>query len=304
MAIELTVESQAAKERLDKFLTRHLVGTSRSKVQKLIETGSVRVNGKVQSAHYAVKVNDLIFVSEDVEENTEPTPAHVPVPEVVFEDADMLVINKPAGLTVHPGAGTHGPTLVDWLLRHAPAIAGVGDDPEIRPGIVHRLDRDVSGLMVVAKNQATFEFLKRQFQERTVEKEYLALVHGIPVKPEGTIRLKIGRSERMHGRMAARPESGDGRDAITHYRLERKVRNNALVRVTIETGRTHQIRVHLKAIGHPIVGDSYYTTKAFRAKREPIDRPFLHAEQLAFLDQTGQIRRFSAPLPSELRRLL
>ncbi|MBI5405017.1 MAG: RluA family pseudouridine synthase [Candidatus Kerfeldbacteria bacterium] len=304
MAIELTVEIDAAKERLDKFLVRHLVGTSRSKVQKLIEAGAVRVNGEVVSAHRGLKPDDVVTVSDDVEENPMPPRAHVPAPDIIFEDDDILVINKPSGLTVHPGAGTPGPTLIDWLIVHVPSITNVGDDPAVRPGIVHRLDRDVSGVMVIAKTQPAFDQLKQQFKDRTATKEYLALVHGLPQKTEGTIRFKIDRSERMHGRMAARPEDGEGREAITHYFLERPVKNNALLRLRIETGRTHQIRVHLKAIGHPIVGDSIYTTKSFRHKAEPIDRPFLHAARLVIHDLAGAEREFTAPLPSELRRLI
>ncbi len=291
--------------RIDVFLVSRIPDLSRSAIQKMIAGGSITLNGKTTTPHRMLRPGDRITIHEQVAVQSPPSGiGKLPVPTILFENDSVLVIDKPSGLTVHPGIGTHEPTLVDWLRTHVPTIGTVGDDPAIRPGIVHRLDRDVSGILVVAKTQASFEGLKRQFKDRTTEKEYLALVHGIPRSAEGTIDLRIERSKRMHGKMATRPADGDGRDAVTHYAVERKVKNNALLRVTIETGRTHQIRVHLKSIGHPIVGDPVYTTKQYRHKTEPLDRPFLHAAKLTFSDLDGTRRSFEAPLPEKLRRFL
>ncbi|MBI4092521.1 MAG: RluA family pseudouridine synthase [Candidatus Kerfeldbacteria bacterium] len=305
MPRELTVEPDAAGERLDKYLVRHLGHLSRNQIQKLIEAGRVAVNGKTVPSHLALRTGDTItIIDSTLAERPTAQPRTLPAPTVLFENDSILVINKPAGLTVHPGAGVHGPTLIDWLVKRAPSVTTVGDDPQVRPGIVHRLDRDVSGVMVIAKTPESFENLKQQFKNRTVGKEYLALVHGVPKKRSDTINFRIDRSKRQHGRMAARPAHAEGREAVTHYVVERRVKNNALLRLTIATGRTHQIRVHLKALGHPIVGDTVYTTKPFRHKPVDLTRPFLHAAQLKFTDVDGTVRAFTAPLPENLRRFL
>lgn len=305
MSHELTVESADVGDRIDVFLTARISGASRNTVQKLITGGSITLNGKTTTPHRLLHAGDRISITPSVTVAAMPAGhADFPKPAVLFENDAVLVIDKPSGLTVHPGIGTHAPTLVDWLCEHVPSIVDVGDDPTVRPGIVHRLDRDVSGAMVIAKTQASFEHLKQQFKDRTVEKEYLALVHGVPHSASGTVKLRIDRSKRMHGKMATRPADGEGRDAVTHWTVEKKIKNNALLRVTIETGRTHQIRVHLKSIGHPIVGDTVYTTKQFCHKNEPLGRPFLHAARLSFTDLDGTKRTFEAPLPEKLRRFL
>lgn len=305
MPHNLIVDPRESGKRLDKFLVRHVKGFSRSALQKYIASGMVTVNSTPTTAHRMLKAGDRVDVADPaIELQSEPLRPPGPEPTVVYEDQDVLVIDKPSGLTVHPGETTKGPTLVDWLIQRIPTIAAVGDDPELRPGIVHRLDRDVSGLMVVAKTQRAFDHLKRQFMDRTVTKEYLALVYGLPRSPHGTIDLPIERSRRLHGRMAAKPGSEEGREARTHYEMVRQVKNTALLRVTIETGRTHQIRVHLKALGHPIVGDTLYTTKPFRHKHQPLDRPFLHAAKLSFTGLDGTAHTFESPLPESLRRLI
>jgi len=303
MPRELVVDPVEAGGRIDVFLVGRLSNKSRSAIQKLITSGSITLNGKTTTQHRVLRSGDRITIRERVAVQTPSAGvSKIPTPTILFENDAVLVIDKPSGLTVHPGIGTHDPTLVDWLRLYVPTITTVGDDRKVRPGIVHRLDRDVSGVMVVAKTQASFENLKRQFKDRTIEKEYLALVHGIPRSASGTIKFRIDRSKRMHGKMAAYPETGEGRDAVTHWAIERKVKNNALLRVTIETGRTHQIRVHLKSIGHPIVGDAVYTIKQFRHKTESLGRPFLHAARLSFTDLDGTERSFEAPLPEKLRR--
>lgn len=305
MAVDLTVTNDGSGERIDKFLVRHLAEKSRSAIQKLISGGTVTINGKTVAPHKVLRLGDAIHVDDSTIAVREiPALEGVPEPRILFENDHVLVIDKPSGLTVHSGAGVRGPTLVDWLRKRYPDITHVGDDPAQRPGIVHRLDREVSGVMVVAKTQEAFQHLKQQFQERTVEKEYLALVHGIPAQNRGTIDFPIARSRRLHGRMAARTADEEGREAVTHYTVERRIRNTALLRIRIETGRTHQIRVHLKAIGHPIVGDDVYTTKPARRTKHALSRPFLHAARLQFVDLDGTVRDIASPLPEELRRFL
>lgn len=300
MPIKLVVSEGG--QRLDRFLVHQLPDRTRSQLQKLIKVGTVLLNGRATSAHRLLKVGDRIVIKEVAVQPL--ASASVPSPTVIFENEQVLVISKPAGLVVHPGAGVRGKTLINWLVQHVPAIVSVGDSPTVRPGIVHRLDRDVSGVMVIAKTQASFEHLKQQFKNRSVKKEYLALVHGVPKQRSGTINFRIERSNRQPGRMAARPAEGKGRTATTHYAVEQTIQNNALLRIQIETGRTHQIRVHLKALGHPIVGDSVYTTKSARRKPTTLSRPWLHAARLKFQDLDGTTREFEAPLPKELEHFL
>lgn len=214
----------------------------------------------------------------------------------LYEDDDVLVLDKPSGIAVHPAPGVEGPTLVEALLAERPTIAGVGEDPS-RPGIVHRLDKDVSGVMIVAKTPLAYLFLKQQFLEHTLTKEYTALVHGALPKDVDTIRVHIGRSAR-HARMAARPVSQEGREAITHYETQTRYRNFTLARIVIETGRTHQIRASFHAIGHPVAGDPLYRVK--RYKSFPLPRPFLHASRLTLTLPNGERKTFESPLPNEL----
>ena len=236
-------------------------------------------------------------------------------PTIIHEDADLLVLDKPSGLLVHPTDRNEPDTLVAWLLVHCPMIANVGDDPR-RPGIVHRLDRDVSGLMVVAKTPAAFAHLKQQFQDRTVGKEYAALAYGHFAQPEGVIRLPIGRSRQgkfvAHPTVAGEAFAHDDREAITRYRMVRAVGPHSLLDVTIDTGRTHQIRAHLSAIGHPIVGDPLYRPRKpflrFFSRRVKVDhtigRPFLHARSLRFTAPNGAPSAFTSPLPPKLQAYL
>lgn len=246
-------------------------------------------------------------------------------PQIIFEDDDYLVINKPAGLAVHGGGNIKGATLVDWLLERQPDIATVGDDPS-RPGIVHRLDKDVSGLMVVAKTQAAFEHLKEQFKGREINKEYTALVHGQLTGDEGDINFPIKRSQTGH-KMAALPLHADdllsrrqprerdrgnisgvfkAREASTSFKTLKKFVNYTLLRVKIKTGRTHQIRVHFFAYGHPLVGDNLYFTKKTKTKNQKaaLGRIFLVADRLSFRDLKGEKKSFAVDLPPELADFL
>ncbi len=220
--------------------------------------------------------------------------------EIIYEDPDVLVVNKPAGLLVHRVEGKDEISLADLLVKRFPELVGVGEKPE-RPGIIHRLDKDVSGVMVVARNQAAYEFLKKQFQERTMKKEYIALVHGHMPREVDTIRLRIARS-RAKARMVARPGDQEGREAVTHYEVVDHWRNYDLLNVTIETGRTHQIRVHLHSQGHPIVGDPLYKIKGIKAMN--LGRVFLHAAKLTLTLPSGERKTFEAPMPEELSSIL
>ncbi len=235
---------------------------------------------------------------------------------LLAEETDFLVVDKPAGLLVHPTNQETGSTLVDFLLSDYPSLKSIGENPE-RPGIVHRLDREVSGLMVIPKTQVMFVHLKKQFAEHQVKKEYLALVHGRLPKEEGEINFVIARSRRG-GRMAARPPSQEGREARTRYEVEQRFPQATLARVFPETGRTHQIRAHFHALGHPLVGDRLYRLKKQRRKELQkyksetiqklgsleIPRLMLHATKLSFLDLAGQVRDFTSPLPPEFKKFL
>ncbi|MEI7452385.1 MAG: RluA family pseudouridine synthase [Candidatus Falkowbacteria bacterium] len=230
--------------------------------------------------------------------------------EIISETKDYLVINKPAGLLVHGGIGIVGETLVDWLTKKYPDIKNVGEDP-MRPGIVHRLDRDVSGLMVVCKNQETYDSLKAQFQDRTIKKEYTALVYGKLSKDEDEIDFPIKRATAGF-KMAAVPKnfadhSDDKiRHAVTSISVIKKMVNYTLLKVNIKTGRTHQIRVHLFAYGHPIVGDNLYCTRITKLKnlKNKLDRVFLVSTELEFNDLEGVRQKFQAPLPDSIAKFL
>lgn len=220
--------------------------------------------------------------------------------KIIYEDKNILVVDKPAGLEVASEREKSEPTLVDWLVKKYPSIAKVGPDPA-RPGIVHRLDKNASGLLLVAKTEAAFELLSKQFKERTVKKEYTVLVHGVVTQDEGTIEFPIARAN--SGRFAALPlGSGSGRLAITEYEIVERFKNFTLLKVKIKTGRTHQIRVHLFALGYPVVGDKLYRSKKIK---EPIlPRLFLHASKVIFTDLEGKWQELESNLPEDLKIFL
>lgn len=292
-----TFDTLPTGTRLDKALCEVLPELSRSVIQKHIESGKITVNGKAVPKHYAMKASDHVEVT--IPQVHHEIKALASNPTVLFEDEDILVLDKPAGVLVHAAPGFGEETLVDWLTKRLPSIAGVGDDAS-RPGIVHRLDRDVSGVMVVAKTQKAFEHLKCEFKERRVEKRYLALVHGVVREEDGEIRFSIDRSAR-HGAMAARPDQ-TGKEAITRFSVRTHFQQYTLLTVQIETGRTNQIRVHLRARSHPIVGDQKYGRRALHG--EPLPRPFLHAEHLAFTHPNGERVAFTSPLAPDLVNFL
>jgi 23S rRNA pseudouridine1911/1915/1917 synthase len=293
----LVVPAVLVGERVDRAVAL-LTGWSRSEVQALLDDGLVLVDGAAVAKSHRLAEGEVVEVRGEPAAAGPPEPQPVPV-EVVAADEAVIVVDKPAGLVVHPGAGHPDGTLVNGLLDRYPELAGVGDPA--RPGIVHRLDRDTSGLMVVARTPAAYDALVAALAAREVTREYLALVWGAPSAGRGVIDAPIGRSVRRPTRMAVRE---GGREARTRYEVVCRYEEPAvtLVRCTLETGRTHQIRVHLAAIGHPVVGDPAYGRGRTGVA---IDRPFLHAAMLGFVHPvTGDPQRFESALPPDLARVL
>jgi 23S rRNA pseudouridine1911/1915/1917 synthase len=302
--VELAVTEEYAGERLDRFLAAVLPGHSRSQIQRLIREGLVQVGPRAVRANASVRTGETVIV--EVPAPTAPAPGAEDIPlEVAYEDADLIVVNKPAGMVVHPAAGHAGGTLVNALLHHVTDLSGIGG--ELRPGIVHRLDRGTSGLIVVAKHDRSHESLARQFHDREVEKEYLALVWGV-VQAGRRIDAAIGRDPVHRQKMSAR--SRRARTAVTRITRVQHLHGVTLAQIAIHTGRTHQIRVHLSAIGHPVVGDVLYggSRRRVPADLRPVlrlERPFLHAARLAFTHPTdGRRLEFTAALPPDLQTVL
>ncbi|MBI1907846.1 RluA family pseudouridine synthase [Candidatus Uhrbacteria bacterium] len=285
--------------RLDVAL-QSVLPMSRSKLQKAIKDGKILVDGETTTPHAAVSsANAVTYDPELLAKPDEPT-GTLPALDIISEDADVVVVNKPAGILSHAAPGTNEYTLADALMAHCPGMDKVGDDP-VRAGLVHRLDRDASGVVVAAKTREAFLFLKRQFSERATTKRYAVLVLGELADDAGTISFPIARSV-THGRMAARPASQDGREAVTHFDVVERLPHATLLDVTIETGRTHQIRAHFFALQHPVVGDMLYTQKGL--KQIDIGRLFLHARELTITLPSGIPQTFTAPLPQELTEVL
>jgi len=300
----LTVEAEHAGQRLDKYLADLMPALSRSQAQRLIDEGQVVVEGRTAKANLAVKEGDRITVAMPEPQPSTAVAEDIAIP-ILFEDADLVVVNKPAGMVVHPAVGHASGTLVNALLHHVDDLSGIGG--ELRPGIVHRLDKGTSGVMVVAKHDAAHEALAQQFHDRHVEKEYIALVWGV-VQAGRRIDLPIGRDPKDRQKMSAR--SRRARSAVTRITRAQHLRGVTLSEVAIHTGRTHQIRVHLSAIGHPVVGDATYGGVKARVAQDlrpvlRLERPFLHAVRLAFTHPTdGRAMTFDAPLPDDLQSIL
>ena len=289
--------------RLDIFLTRRLASLTRSHIQTLNRTGAVRVEGQPEKSGYRLRGNEAVDVDLDSRPPTGLEPRDIPL-FVVYEDEDLAVIEKPAGLVVHPGAGTGPDSVAHGLLhrfRNLSQAGGMG-----RPGIVHRLDKWTSGLLIVAKNDWAHACLGQAFQDRAIEKTYLALVHGRLRQASGEIALNIGRHSTLRTRMSVQPERG--RVALSAYRRVEAVGDFTLLEVRIKTGRTHQIRVHLAAVGHPVVGDEVYGERRYSQFTRKFGKPgryFLHAVELKFAHpRTGEILHFHSPLPADLSTLL
>jgi 23S rRNA pseudouridine1911/1915/1917 synthase len=291
---------QQSDLRVDRYIAQEAPDLSRSLVQKLLDEGRITVAGEVPKASYRVQAGDEIIVRVPPPEPTEVLAEAIPL-TIIYEDADIVVVDKPAGMVVHPAHGHPNGTLVNALLAHCPDLAGIGG--ELRPGIVHRLDKDTSGLLIVAKNDAAHHHLQAQFQAHLVHKTYLALVEGVPEAAHGVIDAPIGRDPQHRQRMAIATGSSRGRrEARTEYWIVEHFPQHALVEAEPVTGRTHQIRIHLAFIGHPIVGDRVY---GFRKQRLPLPRQFLHATRIAFtLPGSGQPVELTSPLPDDLEAVL
>jgi len=295
--IVLDVAAEEDGERLDRLIAARVAEISRSYAQSLVKAGDVYVNGEPARPARRIHEGDTIeILLPPVPEPDDLTPEYIPVP-VIYEDDDVIIFDKPAGLVTHPAPGHEHGTLVNVVKALRPDVPLLMGGK--RPGIVHRLDKDTSGLIVVAKNEEARRYLVQQWQQRDVVKRYIALVHGVIRENEGTIDAPISRDPRNRKRMAVVP---NGRPAVTHFRVLERFRDATLLNVQIETGRTHQIRVHMLFIGHPIVGDQTYGKRPFRI---PVARQFLHASYLKFsLPESGRPIEVETALPADLREVL
>lgn len=295
--------------RLDQFVARSIEGMTRSTVQRLMDEGRVTVDGKVEKPSLKLRGGECIVVVVPPPVPALPEAEEIPL-EILHEDGDLVVLNKPAGMVVHPGAGTPGGTLVNALLAHCDDLSGIGG--EIRPGIVHRIDKDTTGVLVVAKNDRSHEGLARQFREHTIKRIYLALVFGSPKTETGRIEGAIGRHPTDRLRMSGKAKHG--KHAVTHWKVLARYPGMTLLRLRLETGRTHQIRVHLSEAGHPLVGDEVYGGVG-RANdlRDPVlkklvrelGRQALHAKTLGFIHpSSGVYMEFDTELPEDMARII
>jgi len=297
-SLKFSVSAGEKGERLDQFVAR-LTGVTRTQAQRLIAAGAVTVDGAALPKNHRLQPGECVEVEPLEPTAAEPSPQDIPV-AILYQDRDLAVISKPAGLVVHPAAGHADGTLVNALLYALDDLSGIGGVQ--RPGIVHRLDRDTSGLMVVAKNDASHLRLQEMVSKRQLKRFYLALVHGIPATRLGTIDAPVGRDPRNRKRMAV---TDTGRKAVTHFKVEKEFPQAALLEVELVTGRTHQIRVHLSYIGHPVAGDREYGICGTLESESGLERQFLHAYRLSFPHPTsGEKLDFVDPLPADLERAL
>jgi 23S rRNA pseudouridine1911/1915/1917 synthase len=306
---ELTFPAEEGPERLDSFLARAVGEVTRSAVQRLIDGGMVTVDGAVPKPSLKLKGGERVIVSIPPPVPAEPAAEHIPL-EILYEDSDLIVVNKPAGMVVHPGAGAGSGTLDNALLAHCNDLSGIGG--QVRPGIVHRIDKDTSGVLVVAKNDRAHLALAHQFKEHTVKRVYLALVFGSPKADKGRIESAIGRHPSERTKMSGKARHG--KHAVTHWHAARRYPGLTLLRLKLETGRTHQIRVHLSEAGHPLVGDQVYGGGSrLSAVRDPelrrlireLGRQALHAKVLGFIHPgTGEYMEFDTELPADMARII
>ena len=305
----LSVSIEASGLRLDSFLASRLSEISRTRIQHAIQDGDILVNQRIAKSSYRLREGDQIEIDLPEPPPVELVPENIPL-HIVFEDDDFIVVNKPAGMVVHPGAGIESGTLANALVHHFNSLSEVAG--RIRPGIVHRLDKDTSGLLVVAKNDVAHEQLSNQFRDRQVFKMYIALVYGRLAKDSGEIQERIGRGTHNRTRMAVL-KGGAGRPAHTIFEVAARYQEFTLLNVQIKTGRTHQIRVHLAHTGHPVVGDSTYGGGRINEVRDvqtrravqALGRHFLHATKLTFNHpRTDEHLEFTSALPNELEQFL
>ncbi|MBI3754124.1 MAG: RluA family pseudouridine synthase [Deltaproteobacteria bacterium] len=303
-----TVTQSDAKTRLDIFLSQKLPDLTRSRIKNLIEDGHVSFNNKPAKAGIRIKAGDQIGITIPAPQliKAEPEKIHL---DILYEDRHIIVINKPHGLAVHPGAGRAKGTLVNALLYHCKDLSGIGG--ALRPGIVHRIDKDTSGVLVVAKTDKSHHFLAKQFKEHSIKRKYLALVWGVVKNDEGTIDLPIGRHISERKKMSVR--TSRGRRAVTHYKVIKRFDNFTLVEAVLETGRTHQIRVHLSAIHHPVAGDPVYGKSNMPSGLSPkltmllknLKHQALHAQTLGIIHPaTKEYMEWTAPLPDDINGII
>ena len=294
---EYIIENDKANSRLDKIISILDNTISRTAVKRLIEENKIRVNGNVSKPSYEVKTGDLIQIEEDVPKESHIIAQEIPV-DVIYEDNDILVINKPKGMVVHPGNGNPDGTLANAVMGLCgDTLSGIGG--EIRPGIIHRLDKDTSGIIVIAKNDKAHIDISNQIKNRTTSKKYIALVRGQIKEDEATINMPIGRSLKDRKKMAVRK---DGKEAITHFKVLKRYPDYTLLELKIDTGRTHQIRVHMSEIGHPVVGDYIYSNG-----KNPfnVTGQMLHAKTIEFVHPTTKDKvKFEAPIPKYFQDVL
>ncbi len=291
-------EKEDVGSRIDSFLSENIDDLSRSSVQKLLESGHICVNGKNVKANYKLREKDVLFVQIPQAVEPEILPENIPL-NIVYEDADVIVVNKPQGMVVHPAPGHNTGTLVNALLYHCKdELSGING--EKRPGIVHRIDKDTSGILVVAKNNEAHQSLALQLAEHSITRKYNAIVYNGFREDEGTVDEPIGRNPQDRKKMAVTQKHS--RHAVTHYQVLKRMKNFTLIEAQLETGRTHQIRVHMTYIGHPLLGDTVYGKK-----KQPfsLNGQVLHARVLGFVHpRTGEYMEFEAPLPPYFEKLL
>ena len=292
---------QETSERLDLWLSQHSPNLSRSRLQQLIQQGHVQVNGKVCTSKKAiVQAGDLIFLEIPEAQPLDLQPENIPL-DILYEDDSLLIINKPSGLVVHPAPGHPGGTLVNALLAHCPSLPGIGGVQ--RPGIVHRLDKDTTGAIAIAKTDFAQQHLQTQLKAKTARREYLGVVYGAPQSESGTIDVPVGRHRVDRKKMAVVPVERGGRSAVTHWRVRERLGNYTLMHFQLETGRTHQIRVHCAQMGHPIVGDPVYSSG--RDVGVNLPGQALHAWRLKLQHPiTSEWLEATAPIPPVLTKLL
>lgn len=283
-------------KRIDKYLSSVLQGRSRSYIQGVIDDEKVNVNGKIVKSNYKLKDNDVVNLEIPEPTELEVAPENIPL-EIIYEDKDVIVVNKPQGMVVHPAPGAYNGTMVNALLYHCKDLSGING--VIRPGIVHRIDKDTSGILVVAKNDNAHNILAEQLKDHSMTREYYALVEGVIKEDEGTINKPLSRHPKERIKIAV---VEGGREAITHFNVIERFKDYTLVRCILETGRTHQIRVHMAYIGHPLVGDPVY---GYKKQKFKLQGQMLHAKVLGFIHpSTKEYIRFESPLPDYFEDLL
>lgn len=300
---EFIVTSSEAGQRIDVFLSLK-TGITRSQIQKAIDRGDVFVNGKITENKYKIKQSDVILINIQDRKDEGLIPQNIPI-EILFKDEYIIVVNKPAGIVVYPAAGHTDGTLMNAITYHCGIIVAPG--APLRPGVVHRLDKDTSGVMVIALNDVSYYNLIEQFRKRTINRKYIALVYGIMNEDSGEIIRKIGRSESDRKKMSTHVKKG--KEALTRWRVIKKLPFATIIEARLGTGRTHQIRVHFASIGHPVLGDRVYGKKCEiqlkTGKKIVFPRQMLHAEMLGFIHPaTNEYLEFSSPLPNDMKKTI